>query len=390
MCKGRSRRPDDGLTIFACWLIFSLFAMVQVSASKRASNQHHTATFMQHYAFLAGILFITASIIAFKILPSSDNSSDSNSVRGSESVKGEISTTSSMRVGTMLSAQSILSSGRPYLIYGTAWKEDQTSLLVSEAVKSGFRFIDTACQPKHYQEQLVGEGWTKAAAELGLKREDISLQTKFTSLNGQDPKRIPYDKIAPLKMQVEQSLAKSLENLKSSYLDSLVLHSPMSSFDDTMVVWRTFESFVDDGKVKQLGISNCYDYKQFTKIYDQARIKPSVLQNRFYSKSSFDVELRQFCKEKDIRYQSFWTLTANRQALASPKIKALASEKGLSPQTLMYAFMLSQGHTPLDGTTDSKHMAEDVAIMQRILDGEEMLDSNEIATMADILGVPRG
>lgn len=390
--KYKKCRVGRSLLIYVSAHIFRIvFAMVQVSASKRTSNQQHTATLMQHYAFLSGILFVTAAIIAFKILPSSDNnSSDSNSVRGSEFVEGEISTTSSMRVGTMLSAQSILSSGRPYLLYGTAWKEDQTSRLVSEAVKSGFRFIDTACQPKHYQEHLVGEGWTKAAAELGLKREDISLQTKFTSVNGQDPERIPYDKMAPLKMQVEQSLAKSLENLRTDYLDSLVLHSPMSSFEDTMTVWRKFESFVDDGKVRRLGISNCYDYKQFTKIYDQARIKPSVLQNRFYSKSGFDVELRQFCKEKNIRYQSFWTLTANRQALASPEIKALAAEKGLSPQTLMYAFMLSQGHTPLDGTTNSKHMEEDVALMQRMLDGEEVLDGNEIATVAGILGVPRG
>jgi len=276
------------------------------------------------------------------------------------------------------------------LIYGTAWKEDQTARLVSEAVKSGFRFIDTACQPKHYSERLVGEGWARAAAELGLKREDISLQTKFTSLNGQDPERIPYDKAAPLSEQVEQSLAKSLENLQTSYLDSLVLHSPMPTFENTMTVWRTFESFVDNGKVRQLGISNCYDKELFTKLYDRARIKPSVLQNRFYSESGFDVELRQFCKEKNIRYQSFWTLTANRQALASPEIKTLAKKKGLSPQTLMYAFMLSLGHTPLDGTTNSKHMAEDVALMERVFDGEDILVPEEIEMMTGILGVPRG
>eukprot|EP00563_Minutocellus_polymorphus_P018283 CAMPEP_0197715844 /NCGR_PEP_ID=MMETSP1434-20131217/927_1 /TAXON_ID=265543 /ORGANISM="Minutocellus polymorphus, Strain CCMP3303" /LENGTH=403 /DNA_ID=CAMNT_0043300085 /DNA_START=63 /DNA_END=1274 /DNA_ORIENTATION=- len=395
--------------------------MVQVS--KKASNRNHnstTATLLKHYAFLAAVLFTTATIIAFKILSTSDepDSASTTSIRGTDSatashsvdtrsgsaiIRGTDSvttshsvdtrsdtTTSSMRVGGILSAQSILSSGRPYLIYGTAWKEDQTSRLVAEAVKSGFRFIDTACQPLHYQENLVGEGWTKAAAELGLKREDLSLQTKFTSLNGQDPEQIPYDKAAPLKEQVEQSLVKSLENLQTDYLDSLLLHSPMSSFDDTMTVWRTFESFVDDGKVRRLGISNCDDYKMFTKLYDQARIKPSVLQNRFYEASGFDVGLRQFCKKNGITYQSFWTLTANMKALATPEIKMLAKEKKLSPQTLMYAFMLSQGHTPLDGTTDSKHMAEDVALMQRFLDGEELFNTKLIEAMADVIGVPRG
>ena len=41
------------------------------------------------------------------------------------------------------------------------------------------------------------------------------------------------------------------------------------------------ESFVDEGKVKQLGISNCYDFELFQALYNQARIKPKVLQNRY-------------------------------------------------------------------------------------------------------------
>ena len=36
------------------------------------------------------------------------------------------------------------------LFYGTAWKKDKTAHLVVLALKNGFRAIDTACQPKHY------------------------------------------------------------------------------------------------------------------------------------------------------------------------------------------------------------------------------------------------
>jgi hypothetical protein len=39
----------------------------------------------------------------------------------------------------------------PRLIYGTAWKKEATTQLVIKAVLSGFRGIDTACQPKHYR-----------------------------------------------------------------------------------------------------------------------------------------------------------------------------------------------------------------------------------------------
>ena len=38
----------------------------------------------------------------------------------------------------------------PRIIYGTAWKKEQTAVLVEQAIEQGFRAIDTACQPKHY------------------------------------------------------------------------------------------------------------------------------------------------------------------------------------------------------------------------------------------------
>lgn len=78
-----------------------------------------------------------------------------------------------------------------------------------------------------------------------------------------------------------------------------------------------FEEFVKEGKVHYLGVSNCYDPKLFKAIYGQAHVKPSFLQNRFYSDSGYDVELRKFCDANHIRYQSFWTLSANPHILES-------------------------------------------------------------------------
>lgn len=301
----------------------------------------------------------------------------------------EKQTSKSLRKGfaTAITAQSILQAQKPYLLYGTAWKKDETSRLVSEAVHSGFRFIDTACQPKHYNEAGVGDGWVQAAKELGLSRSDLFLQTKFTPIDGQDPTHVPYNKHDDLEEQVKQSVQVSLENLKTTYIDSLVLHSPLRTDDDTMRVWRVLESFVDDGVINQLGISNCYDIRRFRFIYDNSRVKPKVLQNRFYADSHFDIDLREFCRKFGIRYQSFWTLTGNRHALNTKEIKEMAEEKNLSPQTLMYAFMMTLDHTPLSGTTNKQHMMEDVAVMERVQNDEEILSSDEIYKMSEILGI---
>jgi diketogulonate reductase-like aldo/keto reductase len=127
----------------------------------------------------------------------------------------------------------------------------------------------------------------------------------------------------------------------------------------------------------------------FRALYQQARHKPAVVQNRFYAESNFDTDLRRFCRDRGVKYQSFWTLTANRQALASPEVSQLASSKGLTPQTYMYAFLMSLGYiTPLSGTTDSQHMAQDVAVMERIQGGEQLLTQTEQHQMARLLGMP--
>ena len=61
----------------------------------------------------------------------------------------------------------------PSLCYGTAWKKDLTRALVHQALKAGFRGVDTAAQPKHYQEPLVGEGIRDAIKEGFVRREDL-------------------------------------------------------------------------------------------------------------------------------------------------------------------------------------------------------------------------
>jgi len=162
----------------------------------------------------------------------------------------------------------------------------------------------------NFSEDLVGEALVELETKHNIHRQDLFIQTKFTPINGQDrSKPLPYDPRASLVEQVQQSFATSLKNLRTNYVDSLVLHSPLSTHELTMEVYRVFEKFVDDGRVKQLGISNLYDYNRLKQLYNDARHKPSVIQNRFYADTNFDCEIRRFCREKNIFYQSFWTLT---------------------------------------------------------------------------------
>ncbi|MDX9796555.1 MAG: aldo/keto reductase [Arcobacteraceae bacterium] len=258
----------------------------------------------------------------------------------------------------------------PNMIYGTAWKKGATSALVFEALKLGFKGIDTACQPKHYREDLVGLGLLKAY-ELGIKREDIFLQTKFTPLEGQDPNNMPYLPTDEIEIQVEKSFETSKKNLQTSFIDAYILHSPVFPGTKLLKVWQTMETFYDNKEVRQLGVSNCYDLDVLEYLYHHARIKPTVVQNRFYAQSNYDKTIRAFCLHNGITYESFWSLTANPHILESAVLNHLANKYQKSVAEIFYRFLNHIHIVPLNGTTSTQHMIEDLKISEfELLDNE--------------------
>jgi len=259
----------------------------------------------------------------------------------------------------------------PPILYGTAWKEARTQPLVERAIELGFRGIDTAAQPKHYDEAAVGRAIAAAIARGVVAREALFVQTKFTPYPGQDPRRVPYDPKAPLAEQVAQSFASSLENLQTDYVDSLVLHSPMRDAESLAAVWIAMEAIAEEGRARLLGISNCYSVAYLEHLWSTARIKPSVVQNRFYAATGYDVDIRSFCAEHGMVYQSFWTLTANGELLASPELLRPAERHGRTPAQILFRYLTHEGVVPLTGTQSEEHMREDLAIFEFELSHDE-------------------
>lgn len=262
----------------------------------------------------------------------------------------------------------------PAFVYGTAWKKDATADLVYQALCNGFTAVDTANQPKHYREELVGDGVRRAIREGKVKRLDLYLQTKFTSVGGQDPSDIPYDPKSSIAEQVKTSVETSLRHfrpsddsaaLDQSYLDAVVLHSPLPTLDDTLEAWLTLEQYVPK-KIRALGISNCPLFTLMD-LYERANIKPAVVQNRFYPGTKFDIGVRKFCGEKSMVYQSFWTLTANPNLLSSQVVGSLAHRVGISHQAALYGLVLGLGNTViLNGTKSQEHMKADFEALQKL------------------------
>lgn len=253
----------------------------------------------------------------------------------------------------------------PRFLYGTAWKKQETQRLTEAALRQGFRGIDTANQLRHYDEAEVGRG-VEAAIEAGLvNREDLFLQTKFTSRNGQDH-RLPYDPTAPVGVQVEQSFASSLDHLGVETIDSFVLHGPARRFglvEEDWEAWRSMEKLHADGRARLLGVSNV-GLDQLQAFHREARVPIRFVQNRCYAERGWDRDVRAFCVANGIVYQGFSLLTANRNALARPEIARIASRHDRTVEQLIFRYALEIGMIPLTGTTDPEHMAEDLQALE--------------------------
>ena len=114
-------------------------------------------------------------------------------------------------------------------------KED-TKRCVLDAIKSGYRGIDTA--QSYFNESEVGD----AIVECGVPREELFITTKVW---------IDHYGYEECKASVEESLRK----LKTDYLDLCLLHQP---FSDYYGAYRALEDLYAEGKIKAIGVSNFY------------------------------------------------------------------------------------------------------------------------------------
>jgi len=249
----------------------------------------------------------------------------------------------------------------PRFVYGTAWKEEATEPLTGLALDAGFRGIDTANQRRHYHEAGVGAAVARALAAGHVTRDELFLQTKFTYVEGQDH-RLPYDPAADHATQVRQSFERSLQHLQVDSIDSYVLHGParrvgLASSD--LEVWRAMEDLHASGRARFLGVSNA-GLDQLEALCARARIAPTFVQNRCFARTGWDRQVRALCRERGMVYQGFSLLTANVAELHHPAFQNIVTRAGRTPAQVVFRFAMQVGMQPLTGTTDLRHMREDL------------------------------
>ena len=139
-----------------------------------------------------------------------------------------------------------------------------------------------------------------------------------------------------------------------------------------MKVWNAMEKTQKTGDARQLGISNCYNTEVIRSLHADASVKPAVVQNRFYQETEYDADLRHWCSNHGVIYQSFWTLTANPHILASNTIRTIAQKYKKTEAQIFFRYLSHSGIVPLTGTSSEQHMKEDLGIFDFELSSEDL------------------
>ena len=167
--------------------------------------------------------------------------------------------------------QKTLNNGQkiPQIGYGVyCIPPDETEKCVLEAIKIGYRHIDTAHM--YGNEKQVGS----AIKKCGIPRNELFITSKlWITEYGEGVTLFAIDKM--------------LKRLDLDYIDLILLHFP---FKDYMGAYKDLEKAYEQGKVKSIGISN-FENQKLEELCDMAKIKPVLNQ----------VELHPYFQQNELR-----------------------------------------------------------------------------------------
>lgn len=233
----------------------------------------------------------------------------------------------------------------PVLALGT-WliKDDRAEDAVAEALKLGYRHIDTA--QVYGNERGVGEGIRKS----GIGREEIFITSKVAA------EHKTYDEAAA-------GIDGTLEKMKLDYIDMMIIHSPqpwreVNQSDNRYVegnreAWRALEDAYKAGKIRAIGVSN-FLKEDIDNLWEGSKIKPMVNQILCHI-SNTPLDLIEYCQNKGIVMEAYSPI-AHGEALKNQTIGKMAEKYGVSIPQLCIRYDIQLGMIVLPKTENPSHM----------------------------------
>ncbi len=238
----------------------------------------------------------------------------------------------------------------PILGYGVFQvTKNECERCVLDALKAGYRLIDTAQSYKNEEE--VGN----AIAKSGIDRKEIFLTTKVWY------DHYSYD-------DARASVLESLKKLKTDYLDLCLLHQP---FNDYYSAYRALEDLYDEGKIKAIGVSNFYpdrliDLASFT------RIKPMVNQIEIHPHHQQDKAI-QYMNKYNIQPEAWAPFGEGRGGMFEEEVlKEIGVKYNKTPAQVMLRWQIQRNTVVIPKSVRYERMLENIDVFDFVLSKEDM------------------
>ena len=244
----------------------------------------------------------------------------------------------------------------PALGYGTfTMSNEETERCVLEAIKTGYRLIDTA--QAYYNEEGVGN----AIIKCGVPREELFITTKIWIENA------GYEK-------AKASLHESLKKLQIEYIDLVLIHQ---AFNDYYGTWKALEEAYKLGKVRAIGVSNFY-LDRFMDLATFSEIKPMVnqLETHVFQQHKND---KKFLERYGTKLEAWAPFARGSQGIFENEVlMKIAKQHNKTIGQVALRFLIQNGIIAIPKSTHKNRMEENFNIFDFSLSDEEMKKIEEL------------
>ena len=238
------------------------------------------------------------------------------------------------------------------------WKspEDETTITaVREAVKAGYRHIDTAAAYKN--EVSIGKG----IAACGIDRSELFVTSKVWNTDR------GYDKTMA-------AFEKTMDNLQLDYLDLYLIHWPAAKhqFDNwteiNLSTWKAITELYKAGRIKAIGVSNFHPHH--LEALMQTEVPPMVDQIEFHP-GYMQPETLEYCRRHNIIVEA-WSPLGAGGLLTNETLTAIAAKYHKTTAQLCIRWCLQNGTVPLPKSINPTRIADNTNVFDFVISEEDM------------------
>jgi 2,5-diketo-D-gluconate reductase A len=223
---------------------------------------------------------------------------------------------------------------------------------VSEALRSGYRHIDTA--EMYANEKEVGE----AIRASGLDRSEVFITSKLSNAAHE-----PRD--------AREAFDRTLSELGFDYVDLFLIHWPLPMLyeGDYVSTWKTLEEFHSDGRARSIGVSN-FQVDHLERLAAETETVPAVNQIEVHP-YLINEAVRSYGRERGIATEA-WSPIAQGAVLDDPTITEIAEKVDKTPAQVVLRWHIQRGDIVFPKSVTPSRIKENFELFDFELGSEDM------------------